>query len=208
VVNIYNLDKNIYCHYIEQLSLYPGTYIYENSAAKDKKTAVRINEIFNIKKGTLQSTKATPGPYRFITASDEYLTHENFTLDTEALVVAVAAGGSLGKPQYAKGKFIASDLCFVLTPKRKLGVDILFYLYYFKAIRTILVRSLAKGVGKQSINKTDFGNFRIDSFDLDEQRAMGADIFTAREKISKLEDEIHLLDDELIGKISKMHNKG
>lgn len=200
-VNLNSLDKNIYFHYVDQLTLFPNTYIYRNSVAINPKKRIRISEVFTIKKGVLQSTKASPGFYRFVTASDEFLTHEEYTHDAEALIVAVAAGGSLGKVQYVKEKFIASDLCFVLTPKRRKETDLLFYLYYFKNIRPLLVKILAKGVSKPSINKTDFANLLIDNFESDHQKKLGSEIQETRRKIWKYEKEIQELENRLIDAI-------
>lgn len=203
IININSLDKNVYQHYVDQFTLFPNTYIYQNSAASNLKKAVRISEIFSITKGFLQSTKAVPGEYRFVTASDEYQTHENYVFDGEALVIAVAAGGSLGKVQYVNEKFIASDLCFVLRPKRKSGANLLFYLYYFKSIREKLVKSLAKGVSKQSINKSDFANFLIDDFDLEKQKDIGLIIKETHKKIEEKVNEIKHLEEGLIITIDK-----
>jgi type I restriction enzyme M protein len=204
IVNLKTLDRSIYFHYVDQITLFPNTYIFKNSVAINPKKAVRIFDVFSIKKGTLQSTKATPGQYRFVTASDEYLTHEEFTHNTEALVIAVAAGGSLGKAQYVNEKFIASDLCFVLTPKRKAQSDLLFYLYYFRNIRVQLVKALAKGVSKPSINKTDFANFLIDSFDSEQQKKMGMEIREIRKKIFDYDKAIQNLEDQVIADINSI----
>jgi type I restriction enzyme M protein len=205
-VNLNTLDKSVYFHYVDQISLFPNTYIYQNSVAKSPSKAVKISDVFSIRKGTLQSTKASPGQYRFVTASDEYLTHEEYKHDTEALVVAVAAGGSLGKPQYVKEKFIASDLCFVLTPKKKKDTDLLFYLYYFKDVRPLLVKILAKGVSKPSINKTDFSNLLIDSFDSRQQKNIGLEIREVRASIKQYEENIQALEKKLIEDIDKVRN--
>lgn len=198
VVDIQKLDGKIYGHYVKKLELFPNTYIYENSAAKNKKSAVKIGAIFNIKKGTLQSTKAESGPYRFVTASSDFHTHETYSHDGEALVIAVAAGGSLGKIQYVNEKFVASDLTFVLTPKNKSKIDMIFYLYYFKSIQHDLVRSLAKGVGKPSINKTDFSNFFVDSFGKEFQKKVGIEIRDGLASIAEKEHEIAELNYQMI----------
>ncbi len=207
VINIGSIDKKIYQHYAEQLTLFPNTYIYQNSAAAKKAKTVRVADVFVIKKGTLQSTKATPGDYRFVTASDEIQTHESYTHDGEALIIAVAAGGSLGKVQYVNEKFIASDLCFVLTPRKKDKTDLLFYLYYFKTIKERLVESLAKGVSKQSINKTDFANYFIDDFGASQQKEIGNLIRKTREEIAKHQKEIDNLDSEMVLSIAKIREK-
>jgi len=206
IINLNILDKNVYFHYVDQLTLFPNTYIYKNSVAKNSKNAVRIFDVFSIKKGSLQSTKATSGQYRFVTASDEYLTHEEYTHDIEALVIAVAAGGSLGKAQYVNEKFIASDLCFVLTPKHKAKTDLLFYLYYFKNIRVQLVKLLAKGVSKPSINRTDFANLLIDNFEPEQQKKLGVEIRNTRKTVFHYEKEIQKLEDKLIADINSIRN--
>lgn len=206
IINLQSLDKGIYFHYIDQLTLFPNTYIYRNSVANKSKKSVRVADVFDIQKGSLQSSQAIPGQYRFVTASDENLTHEEYTHDTEALIIAVSAGGSLGKVQYVSGKFTASDLCFVLTPKRKSQTDLLFYLYYFKNIREQLVRVLAKGVSKPSINKTDFGNLLIDSFKWEQQREIGIKIREMTKTISDYQDKIINLENKLVAEINSIYD--
>jgi len=184
--------------------LFPNTYIFHNSASTNNKNIERIADVFRVQKGSLQSTKATPGQYRFITASDEYLTHDNWSHDVEGLVVAVAAGGSLGKVQYVNGKFILSDLCFLLIPKHPKKTDVLFYFYYFKGIRELIVQSLAKGVGKQSINKKDFENFYIDKFLYDQQKNFGNISREVRKEIFLYEEKIRQLELQLFNEIKKL----
>lgn len=83
---------------------------------------VRLGSLFDIKTGTLASEKNDPeGDYDFITAANQWKKHSEYTHDTEALIYAIKAAGSLGKSQYVNGKFIASNLCLVLT--RKPSVD-------------------------------------------------------------------------------------
>jgi type I restriction enzyme S subunit len=78
---------------------------------------VAISDLFNFEKGKLQSSKCVAGEYNFLTASAEWKTHNEYACDGEALVFAAAASGSLGRTHYVNGKFIASDLCFIITPK-------------------------------------------------------------------------------------------
>ena len=49
--------------------------------------------------------------------SRDWKSHATFIREKEALVIAAAASSSLGRTHYVDGKFIASDLCFILTPK-------------------------------------------------------------------------------------------
>ncbi|GHV70497.1 hypothetical protein AGMMS49928_18520 [Spirochaetia bacterium] len=86
---------------------------------------IPIGELFTLEKGLLQSTKCTPGEFTFITASNDWKTHTEYTHDCEALIYAVAASGSLGRCHYFKGKFISSDLCFILQAKDKRNIQLI-----------------------------------------------------------------------------------
>lgn len=128
-----------------------------------------IDELFDYEKGTLQSSKCTPGKYTFITAAEEWKTHETFTHDCEALIFAMAASGSLGRTHYVNGKFISSDLCFILTPKKGLRLDLTFYYRLFNFLRADIVKKTATGTSKLAINHTNFGAYRLPYFEYEHQ---------------------------------------
>jgi len=138
-----------------------------------------IDELFDFDKGILQSSKCTSGKYTFVTAAEEWKTHESYTHDCEALIFAMAASGSLGRTHYIKGKFIASDLCFILTPKKGLQLDLTFYYRLFNFLRSDIVKKTATGTSKLAINQTNFGAYKLPYFDYDHQL-----IF--RDKIEKI----------------------
>ena len=140
-----------------------------------------ISELFNFEKGTLQSSKCTAGDFTFITASAEWKTHDAYTHETEALVFAMAASGSLGRTHYVNGKFIASDLCFILTPKTNKKIDLAFYFRIFNFIREDIVKRTATGSSKLAINQSNFGNYKLPYFDFEHQLFF-------REKIDKISD--------------------
>jgi type I restriction enzyme, S subunit len=126
---------------------------------------MNIGELFDFEKGTLQSSKCIPGEYTFITAAEEWKTHKSYTHDCEALIFAMAASGSLGRTHYIKGKFILSDLCFILTPKKSLKLDLLFYYRVFNFLRHDIVKKTATGTSKLSINRTNFREYQLPYFD-------------------------------------------
>ncbi|MBU4312199.1 MAG: restriction endonuclease subunit S [Candidatus Omnitrophica bacterium] len=128
-----------------------------------------INTLFDYEKGTLQSSKCTPGKYAFITAAEGWKTHDIFTHDCEALIFAMAASGSLGRTHYVNGKFISSDLCFILTPKNGLRLDLAFYYRLFNFLRADIVKKTATGTSKLAINQTNFGAYKLPYFDYDHQ---------------------------------------
>lgn len=137
-----------------------------------------IDELFDYEKGTLQSSKCTPGKYTFITAAEEWKTHEIFTHDCEALIFAMAASGSLGRTHYVSGKFISSDLCFILTPKKGLRLDLTFYHRLFNFLRTDIVKKTATGTSKLAINQTNFGAYKLPYFDYEHQLSFRSKIET------------------------------
>lgn len=147
-----------------------------------------IKKIFNFEKGSLQSTKCTSGAYTFVTAGTDWKTHNEFTHETEALILAVAASGSLGRCHYIKDKFIASDLCFIITPKdaKLYPVDLEFYHQIFRSIKNDLVQKTATGTSKLSINRTNFGDYKIPYFDIEHQQAFKKILLNANDKKDKL----------------------
>lgn len=130
---------------------------------------LRIADLFDFEKGSLQSSKCTPGEFTFITAAEEWKTHNEFTHDCEALIFAMGASGSLGRTHYFNGKFISSDLCFILQPKKHLKLDLTFYYYIFNFLRAEIVSKLAKGTSKLAINQKSFGDYKLPYFDYDHQ---------------------------------------
>ena len=139
-----------------------------------KHQLVTFDTLFSADKGTLASTKnVDEGEFDFVTASSERKKHDEYTHDCEALVYAISAGGSLGKSQYVNGKFVARNLCLVLTPndanKRKFPIHLLFYNWYLEAIRKQLVADLADGTSKLTIRESDLKNYYIEYIPLDEQ---------------------------------------
>lgn len=137
-----------------------------------------IDELFDYEKGTLQSSKCTPGKYTFITAAEEWKTHETFTHDCEALIFAMAASGSLGRTHYVNGKFVSSDLCFILTPKKGLRLDLTFYYRLFNFLRADIVKKTATGTSKLAINQTNFGAYKLPYFDYEHQLSFRGKIET------------------------------
>lgn len=131
----------------------------------------RIDEIFHFEKGILQSSKCIPGDYDFITASSDWKTHNEYTHDCEALIFAAAASGSLGRTHYVNGKFVSSDLCFIITPKDPVNfpVDLRFYHILFNELKVEIVRNTKAGTSKEAIGLGSFGKYKLPYFDIDKQ---------------------------------------
>lgn len=140
-----------------------------------------IDKLFNFEKGILQSSKCIPGDFDFITAAEEWKTHNEFTHDCEALIFAMGASGSLGRTHYVNGKFISSDLCFILTPKENIEIDLKFYYRIFNFLREDIVKKTATGTSKLAINQTNFSNYLLPYFDIEHQQSFS-------EKLERISD--------------------
>jgi len=132
---------------------------------------IPIGKLFNLEKGQLQSTKCTPGEYDFITAAEDWKTHNGYNHECEALIFAAAASGSLGRTHYVDGKFISSDLCFILTPKNKekYPLNLAFYNFVFNSLRPVIVAATKSGTSKESINQTNLKKYELPYFDIEQQ---------------------------------------
>ncbi len=130
-----------------------------------------IGTLFDLEKGSLQSTKCLAGEFDFITAAEEWKTHTEYSHECEALVFAGSASGSLGRTHYVDGKFTSSDLCFILTPKddNKYPLNLSFYHFVFNSLRPVLVSATKSGTSKESINQKNFKKYKIPYLDIDQQ---------------------------------------
>lgn len=172
--------------YDENYDFHPYSY-YE----QDEEPTMPIGKIFNVRKGSLQSSKREEGEYTFITAADEWLTHNEYMHEGEALIFVFGAGGSLGKVHYIKDqKFIVSDLCYILTPKNSSKVNLKYYYAYFNSRRKDIVKRLARGTNKKAINDTRLKGYRIQFPPKLEQDRVGAEVERMFNNIDRLKQEI------------------
>jgi type I restriction enzyme S subunit len=182
---------------------------------------MRIDEIFSFEKGVLQSSKCVPGEFNFITASSDWKTHNEYTHDCEALIFAAAASGSLGRTHYVNGKFVSSDLCFIITPKdqENLPVDLKFYHILFNELKDEIVRNTKAGTSKEAIGLGSFGKYELPYFDIDTQIEIKNKFVNSEDIKSSLTTELthqlilvkklrqQLLQDAVQGKLVEQNKK-
>lgn len=166
---------------------------------------MRIDEIFSFEKGELQSSKCVPGDFDFITASSEWKTHNEYTHDCEALIFAAAASGSLGRTHYVNGKFVTSDLCFIITPKdqENLPVDLKFYHILFNELKNEIVRNTKAGTSKEAIGLGSFGKYELPYFDIETQIEIKNQFVNSEEIKSNLTSELN----QQIGLVKKLRQQ-
>ncbi len=154
---------------------------------------VQIGDLFKFEKGSLASGDSEDGKYDFITGAEEWKTHTDYNQEKEAIVYVTKAGGSLGRSHYVNGKFIASNLCVILTPKNeeKYPINLRFYNTYLNSIRKKIVSDLADGTSKLTLKDTDLKNYYISYITLEKQNNfVKSHLESYDEKIRKLKDTI------------------
>jgi type I restriction enzyme S subunit len=151
----------------------------------------KLDQIFHITKGALQSSKNTEGEYAFITASDTNKTHNSFTHDCECVMLVGGAEGSLAKAQYFKGKFIASDLLYVLISKNQNEINYRYVWYYlnFNREKHLLDNKICCGTPKKMISKDRCSNIKIPIPSLERQEEIVKYLDFIYEKANKTSNE-------------------
>ena len=135
---------------------------------------VKLGTLFKPEKGSLASEENIEGEYDFITASEGWKTHCAYDHECEALVYAISASGSLGRCHYVNGKFIASNLCLILTSRenKEYPINLQFYNMYLNAIRKKVVNELADGTSKLTISSKDLMEYYVEYYPIDVQNSM------------------------------------
>ncbi len=175
---------------------------------ENNKGLVKFSDIFETSiKGSLASEDNHPyGEYDFITASEEWKKHDSFEYEKQAIIYAIGAEGSLGRAHYVNGKFIASNLCLVLTPKNpeKYPVDLEFYSYYLMALKKKIAKDLGDGTSKLTISVNDLNEYRIEYYDLPTQEKMKIEIKKREKKLKELKSQIEEQENSFYNGISKL----
>ena len=151
---------------------------------------LKINQIFDFDKWSLQSLKNIPWEYDFITASEDWKTHNEYTHNWEFLVFAMWASWSLGRTHYVNWKFISSDLCFIISPKDKYKdkINLKFYHTYFNVIKEDIVKHTATWTSKIAINRKNFWNYELFLPDLEFQNSFFEKFIEIKNSNDKLLD--------------------
>jgi type I restriction enzyme S subunit len=121
----------------------------------------------------------------------------------EAIIYAIGASGSLGRCHYVNGKFIASNLCLVLTPQntQKYPVNLLFYSLYLNAIRQYIRNEIADGTSKLTISVDDLNNYLIEYIPLDTQNKIAQEYET---KVLAIKDRLIVAEKEMDDLLRKL----
>lgn len=166
-----------------------------------------IDNLFNIEQGSLASDDSEEGEFDFVTGAEEWKTHSNYTHEKEALIYVVGAAGSLGRCHYVNGKFIASNLCLILTPKnpKEFPINMQFYNTYFNQRRKKFVSDLSDGTSKLTIGKQIFKDYYIDYIPIQKQNTfVDNHIKLYRQTLSEMKNFVRETEEKISVSLNKL----
>jgi len=111
----------------EDLSLSVERYRARVDYKNAKWPMIELGELCEITTGRKDVNEGNPeGEFPFFTCAKEHTYIDNYSFDTEALLIA--GNGDVGSVKYYKGKFDAYQRTYVLTDFRKVDAKYLFYI--------------------------------------------------------------------------------
>jgi restriction endonuclease S subunit len=157
---------------------------------------VQLGDICDVVKGNIGITKAIPGDYPMVTTGEFRKSHNNFQLDTKAVLIPlVSATGhghaSIKRIQYQEGKFAFGSILAACVPKNNTYSAKFLYIY-FNLLKDYVLVPLMKGSANVSLTLGNLKSAKVPDISLETQL-----------KIVELYSEIKTEQDKAIDLLSK-----
>ena len=156
---------------------------------------IELGDICDISKGEIGITKAIPGEYPMVTTGAERKSHNEFQLDTEAVLVPlVSATGhghaSIKRIHFQEGKFAFGSILAACVPKDN-RYSAKFLYIYFQLMKDYILVPLMKGSANVSLTLGNLKTAKVPDISREMQ-----------ESIVKLYSTLKIEQDEAIGILS------
>ena len=95
----------------------------------------KLGEIYTIKKGNIESTKAIPGDYTLVSLTEELKSHNEYQFDDEAVIIPLVSStehghASMKRIFFQSEKFSVGSILCAVIPKDKSQI-LAEYLYLY-----------------------------------------------------------------------------
>lgn len=176
----------------------PGTQIDGDPAAQaDRYPMVRLGELFTLKKGRVQASKVSPGPYPVISIGLGK-THDEATDDGEVLVINTVYSGGFGsgglRVHYHNGPCAITNIVGRLSPVEGAAVDLKYAKYLLDSMIPTINTSCEKGLANKTLDQTKFFALVILLPPIEAQRAIAAELDTQAADIAALEKAVSAIE--------------
>jgi type I restriction enzyme S subunit len=160
---------------------------------------VQLGDICDVVKGKIGITKAIPGDYPMVTTGEFRKSHNEFQLDTKAVMVPlVSATGhghaSIKRIHYQEGKFAFGSILAACIPKDK-SYSAKFLYIYFNLMKDYVLVPLMKGSANVSLTLGNLKTAKVPDISLEIQL-----------KIVELYSEIKIEQDKATGLLINQEN--
>lgn len=161
----------------------------------------KLGEISNISTGKLDANAMVKeGRYRFYTCAKEFYYIDNFSFDTEALLIS-GNGANVGYIHYYKGKFNAYQRTYVLD---KFKENIIFIKYILEKNLKLRIEKEKNSGNTPYIVLSVLSDMKLELPILEEQQKIADFLSVIDEKIEKEEKKVEELKEFKKGLLQKM----
>jgi type I restriction-modification system DNA methylase subunit len=155
-----------------------------------------LDELFMVTKGNVPAASADGGQYQFVTSSEEVRFHSSYSFDGEGICIPlVSATGhghaSIKTIHYVQGRFEASTITAVLSPRPHSRFNVQYVFYYLLAHKDELLVPLMRGAANISLNIDRLRRLRVPlPTKLNDQRAMVSNLSATTREIQQLKSAL------------------
>lgn len=133
-----------------------------------------IKELCRLEKGDTGITKAIPGKYPLVTTNENRKSHNDFQLDTKAVIIPLVSStghghASLKRIHYQEGKFALGSILCALIPKDENLISAEFLYHYLNLNKEKELVSRMKGMANVTLSISEIGKIKIPVITLDRQ---------------------------------------
>ena len=179
-IGIDNIIKN---DYILNINSYTNNIV---NIPKPNYHEYYLGDLFDLVRGSIQSTKSIPGDYKLVSQSDKK-THNEYTHDGAYLFISSVK--PIGTIYYYDGKFSCSTLLTILVPKVD-NINIKYLYHLFKKHECIF-KCCEVGSANKSLNKNIFNRMKVYLPSLDIQNNI------INKKLNPIQNNINQLKNQL-----------
>lgn len=157
---------------------------------------IRLDELFDIQKGTIGAAQADGGDYQFVSTSEELKRHSSWNFEGEAICIPTVSStghghASIKRIHYVSGKFSAATITVVLTKKKNVEIYVPYVYYYLLAHKDELLVPLMRGSANVSLSEDRLAKLRIPVPNtIEAQKELVSDLLACKNSIDGLKKEI------------------
>ncbi len=149
----------------------------------DKPIDINLREILKFETGKLDSNQEIEnGKYPFFTCSPDTLRINDYSFDTEAIILAGNNANGIFSVKYFRGKFNAYQRTYVITPRYPNSVDCK-YMFYQIQILTQQLCEYSSGTATRFLTMQILNNLTVSLPSIDTQRSIARILGSLDDKI-------------------------